>query len=413
MKVNIHRGTKEIGGNCIEIESQDKRIVLDIGLPIDAKSDEEIVPEIDGIQDRESSLLGVIISHPHLDHYGLAGHIHSSIPVFVGEAAQRILEVSSIFTPNRIELRNVKYLEDLKSFKIGPFKITPYLNDHSAYDSYSLLIEADDKKLFYSSDFRGHGRKSKLFDKLLRNPPKKVEVLIMEGTTITEEISLKTWKTENELEKCFTKHIQSTKGIVLVMTSGQNIDRLVTIYKAAKRCKRQFILDMYTAEVLKATNNPRLPQANWEGIKIYLPNSQRRQIKQNEMFEISDYYRPYRIYPEKLSDEAGHSVMLFRPSMISDLNKASCIKNSCLIYSLWKGYLEQERMEILHSWLNKNDIPLIHCHTSGHASINDLKKFTNAISAKTVIPIHTLSPRKFNEYFQNVEEKEDGIWWEV
>jgi ribonuclease J len=34
MRVCIHRGTHEIGGTCIEIEAQHKRIVLDIGLPV-------------------------------------------------------------------------------------------------------------------------------------------------------------------------------------------------------------------------------------------------------------------------------------------------------------------------------------------------------------------------------------------
>jgi len=35
MRACIHRGTKEIGGTCIELESQGKRIVLDVGLPLD------------------------------------------------------------------------------------------------------------------------------------------------------------------------------------------------------------------------------------------------------------------------------------------------------------------------------------------------------------------------------------------
>lgn len=34
MRCRIHRGCHEIGGNCVEIESQGKRIVLDIGLPL-------------------------------------------------------------------------------------------------------------------------------------------------------------------------------------------------------------------------------------------------------------------------------------------------------------------------------------------------------------------------------------------
>jgi ribonuclease J len=33
MRVCIHRGAHEIGGTCIEIEAQGKRLVLDIGPP--------------------------------------------------------------------------------------------------------------------------------------------------------------------------------------------------------------------------------------------------------------------------------------------------------------------------------------------------------------------------------------------
>ena len=34
MKIRIHRGTKEIGGTCIEMEAQGRRIALDVGLPL-------------------------------------------------------------------------------------------------------------------------------------------------------------------------------------------------------------------------------------------------------------------------------------------------------------------------------------------------------------------------------------------
>lgn len=72
-----------------------------------------------------------------------------------------------------------------------PFIITPYLVDHSAYDAFAIQIEADGKKLFYSGDFRGHGRKRKLLDNLVTHPPEKIDTLLMEGTTlsITKNIS--------------------------------------------------------------------------------------------------------------------------------------------------------------------------------------------------------------------------------
>jgi len=40
MRLRIHRGTKEIGGTCIEVEAQGKRLALDVGLPLDAPDDE-------------------------------------------------------------------------------------------------------------------------------------------------------------------------------------------------------------------------------------------------------------------------------------------------------------------------------------------------------------------------------------
>jgi Cft2 family RNA processing exonuclease len=40
MRACIHRGTKEIGGTCVELESQGKRIVLDVGLPLDGRGND-------------------------------------------------------------------------------------------------------------------------------------------------------------------------------------------------------------------------------------------------------------------------------------------------------------------------------------------------------------------------------------
>ena len=93
MKVRIHRGTREIGGTCIEVEAQGKRIALDVGLPLDAPEDaadgahEQLLPAVRGFREPDDSLLGVVISHPHMDHYGLARYLAPSVPVYIGEAA--------------------------------------------------------------------------------------------------------------------------------------------------------------------------------------------------------------------------------------------------------------------------------------------------------------------------------------
>ena len=99
MRCRIHRGCHEIGGNCVEVESQDKRIVLDIGLPLNDDNNTAI-PDINGLTSPDDSLLGIIISHPHPDHYGLLDKITEPVPVYMGEASRRIIDVSAFFTPS-------------------------------------------------------------------------------------------------------------------------------------------------------------------------------------------------------------------------------------------------------------------------------------------------------------------------
>lgn len=413
MKVCIHRGTQEVGGTCIEIESQGKRIVLDVGLPLEAIDSIESLPQVEGFRERHEGLLAVVISHPHLDHYGLARYLLPGTQMIMGAATERILKAAMLFTPVGVEFKNVLHLKSGKPLSIGPFTITPYLNDHSAYDAYSLLISADGQRLFYSGDFRGHGRKAALFERFLKRPPSNVDVLLMEGTTIGRSSSAAPFQTERELEQDFVEQFLKTKGMALVWTSGQNIDRLVTVFKACKKSGRTLILDMYTAEILQATGNPKLPQATWGEIKVCLPESQKRQIKRRRLFSITKQYARSRIYPEQLAEAASKAVMLFRPSMMSDMDKAGCLQGARLIYSLWHGYLKREEHRSFHEWLDRHDIPLVHCHTSGHASTQDLQRFAKAIAPKMLVPIHSFETKRFTEYFDNVERKEDCQWWEV
>ena len=44
MRLRIHRGTQEIGGTFIEAEAQGKRLVLDVGLPLDAPDEAQETP---------------------------------------------------------------------------------------------------------------------------------------------------------------------------------------------------------------------------------------------------------------------------------------------------------------------------------------------------------------------------------
>lgn len=192
MRVRIHRGAHEVGGICIEVESSGARIVLDVGRPLDVPQDELVpLPDVNGLRDQDPSLLGLIISHGHQDHWGLIDQVAKNVPVYIGAATHRIMKEARFFASG-VALNPAGFLRHRESFALGPFTITPFLNDHSAFDTHSLLIEADGRRLFYTADLQAHGRKARMFEEFVRKPPEGVDVLLMEGTHLRQEGDPKT-----------------------------------------------------------------------------------------------------------------------------------------------------------------------------------------------------------------------------
>ena len=413
MKVCIHRGTREIGGTCVEVEAQGRRLALDIGLPLNVDPQQVRLPAVKGFAEYDPSLLGVVISHPHQDHYGLAGRLPKRIPILIGAAAERILKAALPFFPGAVAFENVVHLADREPLQIGPFTLTPYLVDHSAYDSYAALVEADGRRLFYSGDLRAHGRKGSLFKSMLENPPQDVDALLLEGTLVGQDDG-RALRTEDELVPEMVSIIKATKGLVLVCCSGQNIDRLVTIFKAARKARRQLIIDGYTAHILRGTGNPMIPQADWDGIKVFWPEYLRAKMDRTGQSKLMNGLSWHCISTEKIAGAPGRSVMLFRPSMMQDLDECpASLVGASLIYSLWSGYLRNDDARPFLGWLKKHQIPIHHCHTSGHATTEDLQALVAAIEPRGIVPVHTLTPDGFTGLFGNVHVRNDGEWWEV
>ena len=413
MRVCIHRGTKEIGGSCVELESQGKRLILDLGLPLDAdKNDIKYLPEISGLDGKDPSLLGILISHPHVDHFGLLAHISDDIPVGMGAAARRILKAAKPFMPGKWPAP--KHGWDYKSevpFEMGPFTVTPYLVDHSAYDAYALLIEADGNRLFYSGDFRAHGRKGKLFDRMIANPPPNIDVMLLEGSSLGRLDDDKQFPTESDIEARFEKAFRDTSGLAMVHCSSQNIDRVVSVMRASKRTGRKLVIDLYTAVILEATGNSKIPQSDWDDLALFVPWKQGRMVVENAWFRKMGRHSQNRIKIDAIKDQPGKYTLLFRPLHQPDLTRGECLEGASYIYSQWEGYWERGEFDGVKQWLEKHGIDKQSIHTSGHASPVDLKKLVQALKPGKVVPIHTFKPEHYEKMYPNVELHGDGEWW--
>jgi ribonuclease J len=415
MRVCIRRGSRQIGGSCIEVEQDGQRLVIDLGLPLDAEANvpSQLPPGL-VVDGSDRSLLGILISHPHLDHYGLLAHVSPQIPVGLGPAARRILAAAAPFLPGQWPIPSPGW--DYQSgtpIDIGPFTVTPFLVDHSAYDAYALLIEAGGDRLFYSGDFRAHGRKSALFDRLIAASPGRLDALLVEGSSLTRLENDARFPTESDLESCLFEEISATRGMVLAHTSAQNIDRVVSIFRASRRAGRRMVIDLYTAAILHATGNDRLPQSDWRDVALYVPEAQRRQIKRSGLFDALARHSSRRIYASDLASQPNRSTLLFRPLHQQDLVRAQCLGEARYVFSQWEGYWDQPGYDGLRAWLVKHEIPKVSIHTSGHASPHDLKRFVDALSPARVVPIHSFRPDRYPDLFERVEPHGDGDWWEA
>lgn len=415
MRVRIHRGAKEIGGNCIEVEAQGKRIVLDVGRPLDAELGDDLpLPDVPGLADgSDPDLLGLFISHGHQDHWGLVDQVSKDVPIYIGRGAASLLREAVFFSRAGVDLQPMDFLRHRKPLQIGPFLVTPFLNDHNGFDTYSTLIEANGRRLFYSADFQGHGRKSAIFQEMLRKPPTDVDVMLMEGTNVRGDDETAPERTEDEVERDIAAQVEATKGMTLVTYSSQNIDRLVTLYRVAKRTGKTLVVDLYTATMAQATERDTIPSPGWERLLVYVPNLQRIRIAKTKAFERLDPIKKVRIFPEGLAQRRSELIMTFRMSMANELLKANCLEGASAIWSMWPGYLQRPSEKRYLDFLEDLDIGLQIHHASGHAYLDDLKRLASAVAPRRLVPIHSFAHKRFVDFFDDVELHDDGIWWEV
>lgn len=434
MKFKIHRGTKEIGGSCVEVWTENTRILLDFGMPLVEKDgtafdfgkykacsateliEHGVLPDIAGLYASQSNLIdGVIISHPHQDHYGLSNFINKDVKYFLGEATHKIIEISNIFMLQEVNIANVTYFEKAKAFQIGELTITPYWADHSAFDSYSFLVEASGKSIFYSGDFRSHGRKAGAFKWFTHNAPQNVDYLLLEGTTIGRKT--KPFKTEPEIEDELTEVFKQEGKINLIYTSGQNIDRLVSIYKACIKTGKIFVVDVYVAKILKELSKfakiP-FPSKQFKNLKVMFPSVQSKRLTNKGHEKILYQFKNHKITKEEISNQADKIVMIVRPSMRVELENIKEIDGGNLIYSMWEGYLLKSETKKFMTYLTNRNFTTYKIHTSGHADIETLKEFADSINPKTIIPIHTFNKQDYKTIFtQPIVEIDDNQTIEI
>ena len=425
VKLIIHRGSKEIGGSCVELVSRGTRIILDLGMPLVNEKREpfdskilkgkaipelingHILPAVGGLYEgEERGIDAILLSHSHQDHYGFLRYINPEIPIYMSPGVKTLIGISDLFIPIKANLRNVLTFEMWHSFTISDLTITPYLVDHSGFDAAAFVIEGDGKKVFYSGDIRSHGRKRILFEKLLSAPPEGIDCLLLEGSMLGRENGQ--YLSESAVEEKLASIFKEKENIAFVFCSSQNIDRLVSIYRAVKRSGTLLVIDLYTAYILDrlSVHSKHLPQFDWDEIRVKYFRHHANVLADSNQKELLYKYNKAKIQIKEIDKNKKDVVMLTRDNSIfrACLRNLTDLEGALAIYSMWDGYVTDKFMSVLAEYGTRYE----YVHTSGHAVVNDLQRLANAINPKYIIPIHTFYPNDYPSLFRNVRLVEDG-----
>jgi ribonuclease J len=409
MKIVIHRGLDQIGGCITEISTSTSRVFIDMGknLPgngemMTPEQEKEMVEELFAQNKKEHE--AVIYTHVHEDHVGMFGYVPDDVPQYIGEGGK-----AALFTKNewikkglKLQLKSaqelgvadlsqckeiVKKQEELlvriqqfltwerskrpRTFSIGDIQITPFFNSHSAYDSYMLLIEVDEKRIWHMGDYRKHGYLGKRLLDVLRIYARNIDVLITEGTML------------GRTDECIHERIVSKKmasvmeafKYVFVLASSTDIERLASIKEASKKAgKSLYVCSGMMRDMMRlfTERESKISKGLFDfHPRFYNEGRSMDSLKKNGFVMVVGVGQKDRVYMMK-----------------SELPE----EETLLIYSSWDGYYkdpEQVKVNPQYLMFRQEFHNVVDIHTSGHADRQAIKDVIETVNPKqAVICIH-------------------------
>ena len=307
-----------------------------------------------------------------MDHLGQLTSALSEIPLYMGELSKEIALIGTEYQDRGLYLRllGANTFRGGDVFSIGDIRIRPLVIDHSAADSYMFLIEADGKRILYTGDFRMHGLRHHVLEKLVKTYIGEIDVLITEGTSLSR--ATEDCISELAVLDDISSYIQDGK-YVFVMCSSTNIDRIMGIWQNMPSDK-VLICDAYQKKILDTVIN-----------NVYYESSLYRRHTSPLVLDKGKY-------PKYYMDNGFVSLVRATENYISHIQEFP--KDDVrIIYSMWTGYIEENLA--LNNLLDT--YPSYICHASGHVSKNGLVRFIDLVNPDVIIPVHTDSPEKLEE----------------
>jgi ribonuclease J len=380
-----------------------------------------------------SNLDGILVSHPHKDHFYGLSFTNRNIPIYTGVFTKKI--ISAYFKSSKHSICNNYNGLDWRLFRTGDvldikgLEIVPVHVDHSIPAAYGFIIKTSQGIVVYSGDFRMHGPLSNMTFDFLReikrnmknslpeeltpkniqqNKISKVKLLICEGTHINRGSIESEDFVERNVEQLF---VDNPYDFLLVKYDRLDWDRFRTFSVIAKKYEWKFIISekdayfyylMNKDEIYDTMKNPNIinddhililssgnARFKWQEKirqRLYKENKNHRFIQHNEIQDLQNQFFIYITHLQK--------------NIIENINpnlRGAFISSSIDPYT--EEFIDNNRT--LTHYFRQHGIPSYRVHASGHAMPHHLINFINAVNPEYLIPIHTEHSLFFKHLFKN------------
>lgn len=248
LKVIPLGGLGEIGMNCLALEQDGRRLVIDCGLAFDDRGIgiDTVHADFGWLHEAPDRLEAIVLTHGHEDHVGAVPHLLEGCraPVYGPPYALAVLRERLAQTPDLGFEPQLHPIAPGDRVRLGPFTIEPYRVTHSMPDSTGLIVRTSAGVIVHSGDFKieddptdGEGFDWERLERL--RDEEGVRLLMSDSTNALEPGST---GTERSTAERLSAIVGQAQARVVVTIFASNVHRLRSLAQIAKRSGRKLCL---------------------------------------------------------------------------------------------------------------------------------------------------------------------------
>lgn len=237
-------GSGEIGMNVNLYGTAGKWLMVDCGVTFADPAYPGIdvmLPDLQFIEERADSLLGIVITHGHEDHIGALPYLAADlgVPIYATPFTAGLIrgKLDEEGIADRVKLKVVPVGGDAK---IGPFGVRWVPMAHSIPEAHALLIDTPHGKVFHTGDWKLDPAPQVATpatpEQLSAIGDEGVLALVCDSTNVFNDTAS---GSEADVRQGLMEMTASARGRVMVTTFASNAARLHTLGQVARDTGRQ------------------------------------------------------------------------------------------------------------------------------------------------------------------------------